>query len=351
MDEVTSDISPQVSVLMSTYNCGQYVADAVQSILGQTFRDFEFLIVDDASTDNTWDVLQSVNDQRIRLWRNEANQRQAWCKNFLLSHVQGEFAAIMDGDDLCDLDRFAQQVNYLSAHPHCGALSSYYITVDSAGRDLQLFPMPECDPVIKSRILRSCNGFLNGGAMIRSALLREAGGYRFQLGIGEDNDLWLRLADRCEFANLPRALYRWRQHTHNSTRSRGQTQGALVMVRLLALERKHCGADSLARYSDQELARLRQGRILMPRVGDTTTQRRVLRELCGVLISGAEPAQSLRVAAATVRRWPLHWLGYAMAARTMLNPRSYLRQFRIMRNYVGMLAYSLLGLNRDRGSG
>lgn len=342
---------PAVSVLMPVRNCGSYIEEAVDCILRQTFADFEFLIVDDASTDDTWDRLKQFSDPRIRLSRNETNKGLAQNLNDLLETARGEFIARMDGDDTCDLERLELQVRFLEEHPEVGVVSSSFLWTDASGRDVQLFPQPSEDSEIKGRILVSCDGLVHAGALARRSLLVEAGGYRTAIGIAEDNDLWLRLGHQCQFHNLPRALYRWRQHPASSGSRQTEQNAALAMVRMYAIERRHCGEDSLARYSDEDLARVRQGRFVMPRVGDAAAQRRVLWELCDVLIAGARPAQSLRVAAATVRRWPLHWLGYAMVGRTMLNPRSYLRQFRIMRNYVGMLAYSLLGLNRDRRSG
>ena len=114
---------PIVSVIMSVYNAERYLAVAIESILIQTFRDFEFLIVDDGSTDRSPDILRSyaVRDDRIRLW-NQPHRGQYRAANDVLDRSCGAFVAVMDADDVALPFRFERQVEYLSVHPECVAL-------------------------------------------------------------------------------------------------------------------------------------------------------------------------------------------------------------------------------------
>lgn len=117
MVSVTSS-SRFVSVIMAAYNVEKTIVDAVQSILGQTYKDFELIICDDASTDNTWYLLESLagKDSRIRLIRQEKNRGSAVARNLCLLQAQGEYIAIMDADDLCSENRLAVQVSFLEKH-------------------------------------------------------------------------------------------------------------------------------------------------------------------------------------------------------------------------------------------
>ncbi|MCR5502104.1 MAG: glycosyltransferase [Lachnospiraceae bacterium] len=108
---------PKISVIMSTYNEERYIADAVGSILGQTFRDLEFIIIDDASTDRTPEILESINDSRVIFHRNPENLGLTVNLNRALKEAKGEFIARMDGDDISRPKRLEKQLHYMDAHP------------------------------------------------------------------------------------------------------------------------------------------------------------------------------------------------------------------------------------------
>ena len=325
--------APLVSVLMPVYNCGPFIDEAVQCILNQTFSDFEFLIVDDASTDDTWERLQKHTDPRIRLSRNEANKGLAQNLNDLLTIARGEFIARMDGDDACLPERFELQVRYLQAHPDCGAVGSHYVWMDSEGRDTRAFFMPLEDSAIRGGLPMHCNTIIHATVMFRRAGLASVGGYRPRISIAEDYDLLLRLRPVCGFGNVPRVLYRYRQHATQVGTARRREQGAAaVMTRLYAVERDVCGADSLDLYSDEDLAAMRSGAFLFPRAGTVLEQKQVIRRFVALLVRAMMPREAARVAAAAIRRWPLWWGGYASLAGVYLTPRTYLRSYRIAVN-------------------
>ena len=325
--------APLVSVLMPVYNCGPFVDEAIECILRQTFTDFEFLIVDDASTDDTWARLQKHTDSRIVLSRNAANKGLAQNLNELLAIARGEFIARMDGDDACLPERFALQVGYLRDHPDCGAVGSHYVWMDSDGRDTRAFFMPLEDSAIRAGLPLHCNTIIHATVMFRRAPLAAVGGYRPRISIAEDYDLLLRLLPVCAFGNVPRLLYRYRQHAGQVGTARRREQGAAaLMTRLYAVERDVRRADSLDLYTDEDLAAMRKGAFLFPRAGTVPQRKLVMRRLVALLVRAMMPREAARVAAAAIRRWPLWWGGYASLAGIYLTPRTYLRSYRIAVN-------------------
>ena len=333
---------PAVSVLMPVRNCGSYIEEAVDCILRQTFADFEFLIVDDASTDDTWERLKQFSDPRIRLFRNETNKGLAQNLNDLLAIARGEFIARMDGDDKCALERLELQVSYLRAHPEVGVVGTYFLYMSQDGRDTGLVCPPHTDAAIKDGMLDLRTGVLHPSATFRKGVLQSVGGYRPAIGIAEDQDLFLRLRDHCQMSILPTALYRWRMHSSQTgTRVREQ-QAAILMLRMYAVERQVIGDDSLHLMDESDLARIRSGAFIMPRLGTPAQQREVLKLLGRATIADGRPAQAYRLAASAVRKWPLSSVGYTTALATLLSIRSYQRTIRRCKNACGRFVYRVL---------
>ena len=330
---------------MSVLNCELFIEEAVASILRQTFTDFEFLITDDASDDDTWSRLCAVKDPRMRLFRNTRNVGAAACKNAMLEEAAGEFVAIMDGDDVCLPERFELQVRYLEEHPDYGVVGSHYVWMDCEGRDTRAFFLPVEDSVIRGGLPLHASTILHATIMFRRTALAAVGGYRPRILIAEDYDLLLRLRPVCAFGNMPRLLYRYRQHQTQVGATRRREQGATaLMTRLYAVERDVCGADSLDLYSDEDLAAMRKGAFLFPRAGTVPQRKLVMRRFVALLVRAMMPREAARVAAAAIRRWPLWWGGYASLAGVYLTPRTYLRSYRIARNACGRCVYRLLRL-------
>ncbi len=124
---------PRVSVLLPAYNAEEFIVAAVESILAQTFTDFELIIVEDGSTDTTLSQIKNFTDPRIRLIEHAQNQGFAASLNDAIAAAQGEYLARHDADDWSHPDRFAAQVAYLDAHPAVGLLGSWYAKIDEAG--------------------------------------------------------------------------------------------------------------------------------------------------------------------------------------------------------------------------
>jgi glycosyltransferase involved in cell wall biosynthesis len=208
-----ADDVPSISVCMPVYNAERFVAEAVESILNQTLGDFEFLIVDDGSTDGSRRILEgyAARDPRIRLV-SRPNTGLVIALNEMLAAARGAFIPRTDADDVAMPERFERQASYLRAHPEVLALGTRVLVIDPEGA-----PLTEmCEQQSHEEIDRAQLGGLvvicHPTVMARAEVLRRVGGYRPETFPAEDLDLWLRLAEIGRLANLPEALVKYRQH-------------------------------------------------------------------------------------------------------------------------------------------
>ena len=207
---VSATPAPTVSVLLPVYNAEKYVRAASESILAQSFEDFELLVIDDGSTDGSLEILTSFKDPRIVL---VARQHAGLVPtlNEGLGLVKGPYLARHDADDLSHPRRFEIQVAALVANPRLGVVGSNYSIVDAAGRfeeATSVFTHPD-DLRFAQTI---SNQFGHGSVMIRRSVLAPVGCYDPTVGYVEDYDLLSRLSQRCEVANLSEPLYTWRRN-------------------------------------------------------------------------------------------------------------------------------------------
>ncbi|MFQ5591065.1 MAG: glycosyltransferase family 2 protein [Phycisphaerae bacterium] len=204
--------TPVISVHMPVYNAERYLAEAVESILAQTFPDFEFIIIDDGSTDGSPEILRRYadEDQRIRLV-SRSNAGVAEARNEALRLARGEYFAVMDADDISLPQRFAEQVAYLRNSSDCIAVGSRVLLIDPDGIPIREWPYSASHEEIDGAHMEGKAGaVIHPSAMIRREPMLEAGGY--WLRSAEDYDLFLRLAERGRLANLPQLLLKYRQH-------------------------------------------------------------------------------------------------------------------------------------------
>jgi glycosyltransferase involved in cell wall biosynthesis len=225
-------MKPSLSVVMAVYNAEQYLQKSVKSILGQTFSDFEFIIIDDGSTDRSFEMISSYDDPRIRIIQNSNNLGQTRSLNKGIAISSGEFIARQDADDYSDLDRFRLQVDHLKAHPEVGLLGTSYRIVDKQGNILETVVLPESNDELQDRLLRG-NIFCHGSVMIRGDVLKMVGGYNENFPVTQDYELWLRLSEHASLANLKSVLYSLRFDEGSVTRKRRTVQ---LSYRRLALE-------------------------------------------------------------------------------------------------------------------
>jgi glycosyltransferase involved in cell wall biosynthesis len=197
---------PEVSVILPAYNAAPYVERAVRSILDQTFADLECIVVDDGSTDDTFGVLSSIHDDRLRLLRHDANRGLIEALNTGLAAAAGEWVARMDADDMSERERFSKQLAYLKDHPDVDILGCRMREVDAAGTAMHVFWAPEEPGLVAWRMLFETS-VAHATTMMRRSLIQEVGGYDPDYPHVEDLDLWSRLWGKARFANLSDELY------------------------------------------------------------------------------------------------------------------------------------------------
>lgn len=186
---------PKVSVLMGVYNNADTVNDSIDSILKQTFTDWEFIICDDGSNDNTEQIIEEYikNDSRIKLIKNDKNQGLPFTLNKCIAAASGEYCARMDGDDTCDPCRLQKQVDFLDSHNEYGFVSTRMTRYDEIG----IYQIPEKIASYEPTKMDLIKGspYCHAPVMIRKAVYEMVGGYRDipQTQGVEDYDLWFRL--------------------------------------------------------------------------------------------------------------------------------------------------------------
>jgi glycosyltransferase involved in cell wall biosynthesis len=199
--------SPRVSVLLPVYNVESYIQETLGSLLRQTFQDFEIVVIDDRSTDQTAERVSALNDPRIRLYTNQVNLGRAGSDNHGMTLVRGELVAKMDGDDLCHPERLARQVAFLDAHPDVDVVGSW-VQCFGAGQMLFEYPARPAD-TRAGMVFNMTIG--NPSVTLRMGRWQELGlRYDGQLRQTEDYDFFGRYLHQLTIANLPEALVNYR---------------------------------------------------------------------------------------------------------------------------------------------
>lgn len=221
--------APTVSVLMPVYNAERYLAEAVESVLAQTFTDFELLVIDDGSTDGSLAILRryEAQDPRVRLV-SRPNTGYVVALNEMLGMARGEFLARMDADDVCMPERFERQVHFLREHPDVVCLATVIDLIDLAGRLLHPVTGALTHEEMEQQALDGVVPLNHPTVMMRKASVVEVGGYRTWAMPAEDLDLWLRLARVGRLAKLPETHLRYRLHPSSVS----ERQQALQMERI-----------------------------------------------------------------------------------------------------------------------
>jgi len=223
-------VSPTVSVMMAAYNTREYIEQAVQSVLSQTFKDFELLIIDDGSTDGTGEFLRALAtiDSRIRL-TSRPNAGIVLTRNELLGMAQGEFVAVLDSDDISPPRRLELSVDYLRRHPQTLAVGGAMKVIDPDGALLSEWQLRRSHQEVDSALMQSQGiAICHSAATIRRQELLEIGGYRDPLGFGqaEDLDMWLRLSERGPVVNLPDIMVQYRVRLSSASVGGAEQQAA-----------------------------------------------------------------------------------------------------------------------------
>lgn len=203
-------MNPKVSIIMPVFNQEEYLKKSLESILNQSYKDFEFLILDDRSTDKSNAIIKNYQDKRIKVFQNKTRQRLAKCLNFLINKAKGKYIARMDGDDISLPHRLKVQADFFDKHNKVVLVGTWAKIIDKKERIIGQFKYPCSYQQIRKDILKY-NPFIHPSIMFRKKIVKDIGGYNEKFTYSQDYDLFLRLAAKYKCENIPEFLlnFRW----------------------------------------------------------------------------------------------------------------------------------------------
>ena len=244
---------PLVSVVLPVYNGELYLRAAVESLLGQTLRNIEIIIVDDGSTDQTPEIINELlTDPRVRTVH-QSNMGMAQARNRGIALARAEYIVAHDADDISLPDRLKKQYTFLEQSPDCGLIGTYMELIDETG---QVLKSPEVSTdshklqvvMVEPMSLLERNYFVHGSVIMRKSACEAVGKYRNVFLLADDYDLWLRIAEKYPTGNLADVLYQYRDHRESISKKKEHLLHAYAEIaRELALERQQSGSDLLMR--------------------------------------------------------------------------------------------------------
>jgi glycosyltransferase involved in cell wall biosynthesis len=239
---------PKISVVMPVYNAEAYLDQAIRSVLGQSFEDFELICINDGSTDESGKILNNwaIRDQRIRLI-SRSNTGIVGALNEGLAAAQGELIARMDADDVCLRSRLTNQVSYMNSHHDCVVVGATALLIDQEGSPIKRWEVPADHASIEKLHLDGRAGqIIHPSVMMRRSAVIAAGGYRPEWQWIEDYDLFLRLADVGILANLQEDLLLYRLNLCGVTQ-RTRKQQEQLTTKLCNQVRRQKGLRAISR--------------------------------------------------------------------------------------------------------
>jgi len=201
--------NPKVSVILSVHNGSKHIELAINSILEQSLRNFEFIIVDDGSNDKTQEILNGISDERVMIIRQE-HQGLTVALNTALNYARGEFIARMDADDISHVDRLKIQSDFLEQNTEYGLAGTSSFVINEQGKIVGKFYAIN-DSHQLYRVLPAENQFVHGSVMFRSSVLKSIGKFDADYKYSQDYEYWIRIAGNYKVVNLPAFLYYWRK--------------------------------------------------------------------------------------------------------------------------------------------
>ena len=221
--------TPSVSVLLPAYNSGDYLVISVESILAQSYSDFELIVLDDGSTDNSLDRICKISDHRLIVIRNNVNQGLINTLNHGLECARAPLIARMDADDVAHRNRLMRQVEEFSRRPDLVLLGTNAKLIDSKGQVFGLINVPSGYLNIRKVILNG-NAFIHSSVMFRAKIIRDLGGYSCDAVHAEDYALWLEMVYNYIVENIPESLMFYRVHPGQISQKKIAAQRRMVDV-------------------------------------------------------------------------------------------------------------------------
>lgn len=213
-----SKYNNQLSVLMPCYNAEMYIKEAIESILNQTYEDFEFIIIDDHSTDNTWLIVQEYaqKDNRIRAYKNDINQYIAKNRNILLSFAESKYIAWMDSDDISLPNRLENQIKVMEKNPEIGICGGFLEFFDDNYNNTSIRLYKEFDQELRKTIFKY-SPVAQPASMVRLEVYNKVGVYNEKYPPAEDLDMSFRIGKFYKFYNLQDIIIKYRVNENSAT--------------------------------------------------------------------------------------------------------------------------------------
>jgi glycosyltransferase involved in cell wall biosynthesis len=232
-DQTMTNAMPNISVVMPVYNTSKYLAKAIESVLNQTFQDFELIIIDDCSTDESWLMISKYAKQnsRIRAVRNTDNMGIAYTRNRGLELAKADIVAIADSDDVNNLNRLDLQFEYLRKNPNVSIVGSYAQVINEKDVDIELIKFASTPTKLRKTFFYHYP-FLQPTTMYRKRHVLAVGGYREKYSLVDEIDLYLRLFF-CGYsgANIPQPLVHYRRHAESTLKNSAKKINVIFRLR------------------------------------------------------------------------------------------------------------------------
>ncbi len=247
--------NPKISVIMPAYNASKYVGRAIQSILDQSYGNFELLIADDGSTDKTRSVIDKFQDKRIKKFHNSKNRGKVYTNNKLLKEAKGDFITFQDADDFSDVERLETLLSAFLRDKELGMVGSNVIYCKPNGKPIRSSDYPlQYEKIIAG--LPNHFHFTGASVMIRSEIVRKTGGYNEYFNKGGEDPYWVGVIALSEkFENMKAPLYYYRLTANSLSRSLSNSWQIICLdvVKELLKQRIETGMDDLERGDFQKL--------------------------------------------------------------------------------------------------
>jgi len=227
-------ISPLVSVVMPVYNAEEYLNESIESILNQTFTDFEFIIINDGSSDGSEAIIFSYDDKRIRYIKNESNLKISHALNKGITLAKGQYIARMDADDISYSERFELQVMFMTTNPDVGVCGTW---LETFGARDEVWEYPVSHEEIKAKLLLN-SALAHPSVFVKKSVFDNAT-YLTKNNGAEDYCLWTELIDTTKFRNIPMVLLKYRFHSQQTDKA--QQISLSNKIRKKMLNRMGCG--------------------------------------------------------------------------------------------------------------
>jgi len=211
--------NPLVSVVMPAFNAEKYIPEAIESILNQTFKDFEFIIIDDGSSDRTWEIIQEFakKDERIVPVKNEVNINVSQTRNKGINLAKGKYIVWADSDDISLPQRIEKQIDFMESNKEVGLCGSFMEFFGSSEKK-SIREYSDKDEVLRKLIFRQ-NPVAQPACIMRTVVLKKSGSYP-NLSLSEDLYVFFRMGEICKFSNIQEVLVRYRVHPGSLTSSK-----------------------------------------------------------------------------------------------------------------------------------